>query len=280
MTLGHDTIVSLGARLPPSLGVLGRLQGLLEDADVDLDEIVDVVHIDPSLTFQVIKLANSALFGLRSRCESLDEAVARVGFGDIHQIVGLAVAKHSFQGELAVYDMAGGRLWENAVAVATLNAAFAEVAGAEPRNAYTTGLLRNIGKVLLNNHNPALRYPGEALVPDVQQWEKEQYGYSSSEVSAVLLDHWRFAPEMCGSVCSHRRPDDCPEFHAHAARLHLACCVAVEWGCHLPGEGIGWQRDAAMLEHAGVREDRLEAAVARAREAFIKFSVIEWSDAA
>ena len=102
MKLDRETIVSLGSRLPPSLGVLGRLQTLLQDPEANLDDIVELVNIDPALTFQVIKLANSALYGLRSRCESLDEAVARVGFGDIHQIVGLAVSRHAFQGELPV----------------------------------------------------------------------------------------------------------------------------------------------------------------------------------
>jgi HD-like signal output (HDOD) protein len=280
MKLGHDTIVTLGARLPPSLGVLGRLQSLLDDVDTDLDEIVELVHIDPALTFQVIKLANSALYGLRSRCESLDEAVARVGFGDIHQIVGLAVSRQSFQGELAVYEIAGGRLWENAVAAATLASAFAEIAGADPRNAYATGLLRNIGKVVLNNFAPHVRYPGEGVAADVHAWEKHQHGFSSAEVSAVLLDHWRFSPETVGAVCSHRVPEESREFSAGAARLHLACGALVEWGCHLPGEATGWSRDAAMLARAGVPEDQLADAIERARGQFGKYSLLEWSRAA
>jgi HD-like signal output (HDOD) protein len=280
MNLGRDTIVTLGTRLPPSLGVLGRLQALLDDHDTDLEDIVELVHIDPALTFQVIKLANSALYGLRSRCESLDDAVARVGFGDIHQIVGLAVARQSFQGELAVYDIAGGRLWENAVAAATLASAFAELAGADPRNAYATGLLRNIGKVVLNNFAPHVRYPGEGVASDVHAWEKHQHGYSAAEVSAVLLDHWRFPPEMVGAVCTHRGPQPGSEFSAGASRLHLAVGVLPGWGCHLPGEAGGWQGDAAMLERAGLGAEQLEGAIERARAQFAKFALLEWSRAA
>lgn len=278
--LGHDTIVSLGTRLPPSLGVFGRLQGLLDDADTDLEDIVELVQIDPALTFQVIKLANSALYGLRSRCESLDEAVARVGFGDIHQIVGLAVARQSFQGELLVYDIAGGRLWENAVAAGVLGAALAEVSGADARNAYATGLLRNVGKVVLNNYATQVRYPGETAAPDVFAWEKHQHGYHAAEVAGVLLDHWRFAPDMVGAVCFHRHPEESPEFSAGAARLHLAAAWIAEWGCHLPGEATGWSRDEAMCERAGVPADFVDDAVARARERFAKLSVINWAQVA
>lgn len=280
MQLGHASIVSLGARLPPSLGVLGRLQALLEDADADLVDIVELVHIDPALTFQVIRLANSALYGLRSRCESLEDAVARVGFGDIHQIVGLAVSRQSFQGELPVYDIAGGRLWENAVATGTLCAQFAELAGADARHAYATGLLRNIGKVVLNNHAPHLRYPGEGVAADVHAWEKHQHGFSAAEVSAVLLDHWRFSPEMVGAVCGHRAPEESAEFAAGAARLHLACSVLTEWGCQLPGESGGWRRDEEMLARAGVVAEFIEGAIEQARVEFAKFALLEWSHAA
>lgn len=275
MELSRATVVTLGTRLPPSLGVFGRLQALLRREDTELGEIVELVRIDPALTFQVIKLANSAFFGLRSRCESLEEAVGRIGFGDIHQMVGLAVSRQAFQGELAVYGVAAGRLWENAVACASLSAQFAALAGAEAAGAYSTGLLRNIGKVVINNHAPAARYPGEEAAPDAAAWEKELCGYSSAEVAAVLLDHWRFAPETVAAVATHRAPAA-----AGAARLHLACGVVMEWGCELPGETQGWRRDEALLTQAGVPAEELTGAIERARAHFAKCALIEWSSAA
>lgn len=280
MNLDHATIVTLGSRMPPSLGVLGRLQAMLADADTDLDDIVELVNIDPALTFQVIKLANSALYGLRSRCESLDEAVSRVGFGDIHQIVGLAVSRHTFQGELLVYDVAGGRLWENAVAVGTLNAELARLAGADARAAYATGLLRNVGKVVLNNFAPHLRFPGEIVAPDVQTWEQEQLGTTSAEVSAVLLDHWRFSAETIGAVRAYRAPEAGGDCASSAARLHLACGLVVEWGCVMSGESTGWRLDDAMHALAGVPAAEVAGAIERAKARFVECSMLEWSHAA
>lgn len=280
MKLDRDTIVSIGTRLPPSLGVLGRLQTLLANPDTGLESVVELVKIDPALTFQVIKLANSALYGLRERCESLEEAVARVGFGDIHQIVGLAVARHAFQGELPAYGVAGGRLWENAVAVGTLAAELANLAGADARAAYATGLLRNVGKIVLNNFAPRVVFPGDAAAPDGAAWETAQHGMSADEVAAVLLDHWRFAAETIGAVRGQRAPAATAEFGGGAARLHLACGIVVEWGCALPGELAGWQVTPEMLALAGVDAERLPDAVERARGRFAECSVLEWSHAA
>ncbi len=280
MSLGRETIISLGSGLPPAMGIFGRLRGLLDNPDTDLDDIVKLLRIDAGLTFQIIKLSNSALYGLRSRCESLEDAVARVGFGEIHQIVGLAVARQAFQGELALYQTPAGRLWENAVAAGTLMGALAEVAGGDARAAYATGLLRNVGKIVLNNYAGAVKYPGETARPNVFEWEREVHGTIAPEVSAVLLDHWRFSPSTVVPVRDHYRPENAGEHKAAAAQLHLACALLAEWGCALPGEAEIWKSGADMLTLAGIEEDYLQGAIDLARVQFNRFAVLQWSNAA
>lgn len=277
MSLGRDTIITCGTRLPPSLGVYRRLETLLTSADASQQEVVELVHIDPALTFQVIKLANSAMFGLRDRCESLEGAVARVGFSDIHRIVGVVVARKTFQSGLALYDIAAGRLWENAIAVAALGAEIAKVAGTDNRAAYTTGLLRGLGKVILNGYAGARRYPGAEAEPDVNVWEKREHGYAAPEVSALLMEHWRFSPESILAVRHHWHREPPPS--GAAARLHLACGRAAAWGCALPGESA-WRSDDELLAAAGVRREQLEQIEQAARVQFAGFAQIEWSLAA
>lgn len=280
MRLSHDTIITLGSRLPPSLGIFGRLQKLLKEPNSDLERIVELVRADPALTFQLIKLSNSVLYGLKSPCDSLEEAVARVGFGDIQQLVGLAVARQAFQGELLLYDLPAGRLWENAIATATLTSAFAKQAGTDAAVAYSAGLLRNIGKIILNNYPGSVRYPGEEVRPDVHEWERDMHGMTAADVSAVLLDHWRFSPELVAAVRGHLAPEFAGVGIAAAARLHLACAVTAQWGCALPGENLGWREDGALHDMAGVTEEGLPTAVAEAKVQFTRFAVLEWSSAA
>jgi HD-like signal output (HDOD) protein len=281
MSLGRDTIISLGSKLPPALGIFGRLRTLLDDADCDLDDIVELLRVDPALTFQIIKLSNSALYGLKSRSQSLEEAVARVGFGEIHQLVGLVVSRQVFQGDLMLYGIPAGRLWENAVAVGSLATAFASRTGGNAPAAYSAGLLRNLGKIILNNHAGAVAYPGEEAQPDVFAWEKAVHGTTAPEATAVLLDHWRFPLDITGAVCTHPHPLDAGEFTSGAAVLHLACAHAAGWGCALPGEGPAlWRSDADLLALAGLEAEQVEGAVADARQQFGKFAMIEWSRAA
>ncbi len=280
MSLGRDTIISLGSKLPPALGIFGRLRALLDDADCDLEDIVELLRVDPALTFQIIKLSNSAAYGLKSRSASLDEAVARVGFGEIHQLVGLIVSRQVFQGDLVRYGIPAGRMWENAVAVGALAAALARRTGLPDGSCYSAGLLRNLGKIILNNHAGAVQYPGEETHPNVFDWERAVHGTTSCEATAMLLDHWRFPVEISGPVCTHVEPATAGEFAAGAAILHVACSFAAEWGCALPGEKSSWRRDEAMLALVGLDEDQLEGIVADARRQFGRFAMLEWSQAA
>lgn len=280
MSLGRDTIISLGSKLPPALGIFGRLKALLDDADCDVDSISELLQMDPALTFQVIRLSNSALYGLGARCHTLDDAVARVGFSEIHQLVGLVVSRQMFQGDLNKYGVAAGRLWESAVAVGSLASALAKRAGHDSGSLYSAGLLRNLGKIILNNHQGSGVYPGEEAAPDVFAWEKQTFGTTSPEATAVLLDHWRFPLEISGAICTHVAPESAAQFAVGASLMHLASAIATDWGCALPGESKVWRKDKAIIEMTGVPEDLIEGATADARKQFGRFAMLEWSQAA
>ncbi len=280
MSLGHDTIITIGTKLPPGLGIFGRLQALLRDPDAELHDIVKLVQVDPSLTFQVIRLSNSVLYGTKSSCQSLDDAVSRVGLAELQQIVGLAVARQCFQGELELFQIPATLLWENAVGIGTLMAAFAKKVSGDAGAAYATGLLRNIGKVVLNNYPGGVCYPGVTDRPDLHAWEREVHGLTAVEVSAVLLDHWRFSPATVETMRGHLVPDPASTHIASLAQMHLACAVAVEWGCALPGEETGWTNDAVMRALAGLKEDDWAAMIGEARKQYDRVAQIEWSAAA
>ncbi len=280
MGLDRVTIITLGSALPPAVGIFGRLEGLLRKDDTGLDEIVDLVRVDPALTFQIIRLGNSIFYGFKSRCDSLEEAVARIGFGDIHSLVGLVAARHTCQGDLQAYQIPAQRFWENSVATGQVMAAFAKRNGTDTKNAYSTGLMRNLGRIVLNSHGGAVRYPGEVAAPDLAVWEKNTYKITAAEVGAVLLEHWRFAPDTVAAVRAHLDPTGVPEATAPAAMLHLAGAVVAAWGYHLPGEQQSWQQNPALLALAQLTEESFGEAALEAREGFDKIATIKWAKAA
>lgn len=265
MALSRDTIVTLGNQLAPSSATFGRLRTLLQNPGTLMEEIINLVRLDPALTFQVIRLSNSVLFGLRARNDSLEGAVGRVGFHEIYRLVGLAATQQVCQRDLVTYRLPATRLWENAVATAAAAEVLALPAGGDAGLAYATGLLRTLGRVIIDGAACGQVYPGEAEWPAVADWEKLTFGLTSTEVTVILLSHWRFPTELIDSIRSHQAPFGDAQSNVGASVLNLACGVTARFGLDLPGEAGHWVPDAAKLTLAGLSEGDLDLCAERAR---------------
>ncbi len=270
MSLSRETILTLGNKLAPAAATFSRLRALLLDPQTELEEIVKLIRLDAALTFHVVRMSNSVLFGLRERTDSLDLAVGRVGLGEVFRLVGLAATQQVCQRDLATYRLPASRLWENAVATAAAAELLGQRAGRDAGLAYTAGLMRTIGRVVLDGAAFGQVYPGEAEWPSVAEWEKKTFGITSAEVTTTLLTHWRFPGELVESVRDHFEPLADPDAsNIGACVLNLACGVAARFGLDLPGEEGDWLCTPAKLTLAGVSESDLEECANRARAHYV-----------
>lgn len=270
MSLSRETILTLGNKLAPAAATFSRLRALLLDPQTELEEIVKLIRLDAALTFHVVRMSNSVLFGLRERTDSLDLAVGRVGLGEVFRLVGLAATQQVCQRDLATYRLPASRLWENAVATAAAAELLGQRAGRDAGLAYTAGLMRTIGRVVLDGAAFGQVYPGEAEWPSVAEWEKKTFGITSAEVTTMLLTHWRFPGELVESVRDHFEPLADPDAsNIGACVLNLACGVAARFGLDLPGEEGDWLCTPAKLTLAGVSESDLEECANRARAHYV-----------
>lgn len=271
MPLTRDQLIAMGNKIAPAAATFGRLRALLMDPNTDLDEVLHLIRLDPALTFHVVRMSNSVLFGLRERTDSLDIAVARVGLGEIFRLVGLAALQHVCQSDLRRYRLKAGRLWENAVATAAAAEVLASRAGRDAGLAYTAGLMRTIGRVILDAMPEPENeyYPGEAEWPNVAEWERAVFGVTANEVTTTLLDYWRFPADVVESIEGHVDPLAEEQSNIGACILNLACGVAARFGLDVPGETGNWICTPAKLTLAGVSEVDLEDCATRARAHYV-----------
>jgi HD-like signal output (HDOD) protein len=255
----------LGNKLAPAAATLGHLRVLLKDPNTDLEEIVNLIRLDPALTFHVVRMSNSVLFGARERSDTLEGAVGRVGLLEIYRLVGLAASKQLCQHDLVTYRLPAARLWENSVATAAAAEVLALAAGGDAGLSYATGLLRNLGQVIIDGFSTGKVYPGEAEWPLVSEWEQETFGLTSVEATATLLEHWRFPSDVVAAVRAHHDPFADDSSNVSACVLNLACGVSALFGLDLPGEKDHWVRSEAKLMLAGVTDQVLEQCAENAR---------------
>jgi HD-like signal output (HDOD) protein len=266
----RDAIVSGGRSLPSSPQMLGGLCELLNDVNVEVRQVAEEIRLEPALSARVLRLSNSAAFG-GVRLGSVEEAVTRVGLSEVLRLVGAATVTRLVDRSLDAYGITAARLRENLLLHALASEALAESAGMDRRLAYTAGLLRGIGIVVMNqiarNNLTVAGGWDAARWPAYDLWETEVLGVTSSEAAAIILEETHLPDEIVRAVRHHLRPDAAPEVR-FASVLNLAGAITAEHGFALPGEVAHWTRIAKNFIVTRLNEEAYQAASAAAFAVF------------
>lgn len=252
-----QSLVVHSSKLPPAPQVFGRLVAAINEGECSLDRMAELVRLDTSLTSQLLRLANSAIFGFRSQASNVEEAVLRVGFKELHRIVGLCAASTAFQSDMAVYATPANQLWGNAVATAVAMEKLCQATGGDAALGYTAGLLRSIGKMVLARHaaGKVSPYPNDGT--SLPEWETATFGYHHAQVGTALCELWRFPKPIVGALRDHLRPAANPSGSVLAHLLNLAGHIATNLDRGLPGEELLWNSDPARYEKTGFDDARI-----------------------
>lgn len=175
----------------------------------------DIISRDPALTAKVLKLANSAYYGLAREVGTLDRAVTILGFDTIKSLALTISVFQVFRGPGGkVPDLAG--LWYHSLAVAL---AARHLAGSTPEGkanrslverAFVGGVLHDIGKIAIARNLPEemagiLARAGREKRPQ-SAIEKEVLGFAHQEIGAALADSWNFPEEYLAVIRLHHGP--------------------------------------------------------------------------
>ena len=136
--------------LPTAPKVLPRLKELLCYGNTPMADIVALIRLDPGIAARLIKVSNSACHARVSRCRTVSDAVGRVGYDAIYELVANAVAAQVLDRPLAVYGMEAEELWRMSVACGLAAEFLTDITGEDRDVAYTLGLLHGIGMVAID----------------------------------------------------------------------------------------------------------------------------------
>jgi HD-like signal output (HDOD) protein len=195
-TLTPEDIVREVKHLPSAPKVLPRLKQLLCDGNSAMHEIVALIRVDPGIAARVLQMGNSAYFSKGVRCFTVEEAVNRVGYDQVYELVSYAVASQVLVRPVDSYGIDADELWAMSVACALGAEALAQHTHQDRSVAYTIGLLHCVGMVaidewILRTGQPLCfrhgSFPREAI-----EAERKLLGFTQAETGAVLLQHWEF----------------------------------------------------------------------------------------
>ena len=254
--------------LPAAPQILAQLGTLLLDMNSGLTEVTELLRRDAGLTARIIRVANSSVYNKGTPLASLEEALARVGFKEVYRLTGFAAIAQISEQKLPLYGFTGVQLRENSLLTALTMEALAPAAGVDSRLAYTAGLLRSTGKIALDRmmRDEASGSGFDQDSTPLAQREIAVAGLHNCAAAATILGEWHFPQDMIAGIRDHYLLEETAG--SLASLLNLASGEAERGGHGLAGESEYWALSPAKLATAGVSEEDLQAAAAKAKASF------------
>lgn len=227
----QELITNLGD-LPPLPQVASQVLRVSADPDANAEDLRKIIAMDQALTSQILKISNSAMFGMVREVTTLTQAIMTLGFSTIKSVVIAASAKNLYhRGTVGLQERL---IWEHALVSAIASRAFAKsLRFPRLEEAFIGGLLHDIGKSVMGVKFPE-RYA--ALLRSVYNekgicidLELETFGFDHAMVGEALVTQWNLAPNLQAAVRWHHDPIQAGGEHRDlAAIVALANQLALE----------------------------------------------------
>ena len=190
-----DSLIGTGQDLPSLPEVYIRVSEQLKDESCSVQQIGDTVQNDPAIATRVLKMVNSAYYGLPNQVSSVAQSVSLLGRERLRHILIGSVLRGVFNGkDNPAFSMQ--EFWQHSIKTAIiareLSTTVREIE--EPESMFTAGLLHDIGKLLLIKKVPERVLRAEDMMfrkrMDILSAELNQIGLTHTAVGETLMNHW------------------------------------------------------------------------------------------
>ena len=239
-----------------------KLLSLINDPEMSVSQVEDVLRLDPGLTANVLKMTNSAYFGLPSQIGSVRQAVVLMGSKKLVQLV-LSSCVHSvMEKPVAGYDLPPGELLRHAIAVSVAAEDLVRELKIHAADVvFTAALLHDVGKLVLGGFvKDELEEIEDRATGKISFEAAEQcvLGTNHAEVGALILKHWSFPPEIVEAVQWHHTPDAGGEPGNLTDIVHVADVLSLMIGIGVGREGLQYLPSLAATKRLGLTSFQLE----------------------
>jgi putative nucleotidyltransferase with HDIG domain len=250
--------------IPPVPMVALKVLKLIEDPNSTLEDIQRVIMGDQAMATRILKIANSAFYGARRDIDTVSQAITIIGFNTVKSVVLAASTREIYKG----FGIIEQKLWEHSIAASTASGLISgEVTFLKREEAAVSGLLHDVGKVIMNNSQPE-KY---SIVTQMVHEKKEPYasieddifGFNHAEVGSMMAEKWGFPEILCNVIRQHHTwsSDNSFDGDPYESSLCLVIALADALCARL---GIGYRNpmpdldlgEEILRERLGITEKR------------------------
>lgn len=254
-------------RMPSLPSIVFQVLRLLEDEDVSIKELQEAIKQDPSLTLKILKMANSAYYGLPRKISTVSEALVILGLETLKSIVIAASAYHVLGIKVSGYRYPHGGLWVHSLYTATVAQEIARYVGLKnTEEIFIAALLHDVGKIALGEeieaHEPEMIEVLSRTQASFEMVEKAVIGINHAEAGAMVVKVWNLPSIYQDTIGFHHYPSAADKYKEMIACVHLADIIAIEAGTSSGWDGIFYKIDRSALEILSLSERKLDVFLA------------------
>lgn len=239
-----------------------KLKKTLDDPRSSFKEFSSIIGHDPSLSARLLKIVNSAFYGMEGEIETITHALGIIGTEQLTQLVLATSVTKQFTGipeNLVSMDL----FWRHSIACGVTAKIIADWVGERNlENYFLAGMLHDIGSLIVYKKFSSA---SEKILKRCKEnkeclfnVELEIFGVSHAKVGGKLLKGWGLPMSLCEPVYFHHRPGKAKEFPLITKIVHVADSIVDEMNLGSSGEAIANPVSQDILNELGFDELPIE----------------------
>ena len=261
--------------LPPMPQVVVKIQHLISDLNSDVTDLAAIIESDQAVAAKVLKMANSAYFGMSGKISSIHQASILLGYQTLGEIVTMAGAVGILSGSMPGYGYDSQELWKHSLAVA-----FSAKMIAERKNrdliyeAHTAGLIHDVGKIILDKY--ILENMDRISVYMVQEEksfleaERDIFGFDHAEIASEVCRTWKIPEKITLAIGCHHQPSNSNGDELSYV-LHMANHIAARSGNSYDEDEALSELESGTVDFIGLRQEEISGIILKVFEAVDQF---------
>ncbi len=197
--------------LPPMPQIVFKARNLLADPEAELRDLSSLLESDQAIATKVLKLANSAYYGLSGKVSSIRHASSLLGFKALGQLISMVGTSAVLGKTLLGYDLDSAGAWRHSLITASASRIIALRRNSQLENdAFSAGLIHDVGKLVLDRHVNKRKADFERLTEggrnSMLAAEQNILGLDHAEIGYEVCQYWNIPETISKAIQFHHQP--------------------------------------------------------------------------
>jgi len=211
--------------LPPLPNSVLEVQKITNDPNASIKDLVKIIKDDPLITANLLKSANSPLYGFTRQIKTIDQAVSLFGMSTVKGFVISFAVRNALKFDLSAYGITESRFHDVSVKRNALALNWYKKERSKLDIMATDSFLIDVGAVVislvLNSEGQAENFKNELNYENRYELEKKYTGVTTSDVTAEIFKHWHFGKDLIEPIAKIESPTQNDEYFEYAASLKV-----------------------------------------------------------